>query len=176
MDLLDELSEYEPWQELSGIRNDKRMRGAELILRFIALSTSLSSYQKPLASFLSQFASENRSSDHLDEWADEFKATVDIIKQLFGEKAFRLLNDKLETEGNFNSAIFDAQMVGVITSSAEVPDLKVRERNVFLAHYRALQEREQFKRSITASTSDEPLVRYRIAQFRAFIESEFPAN
>lgn len=174
MDRLDELGDYDAWQELSGIRDDKRMRGAELILRFIALSTSLRQYRKPLASFLSQFASENRSSDKLDEWAEEFTVTVDIIKNLFGDAAFRLINSELNAEGNFNSAIFDAQMVGVITSKAEVPRLTARARQGFLVRYRQLQEQEQFKRAITASTSDEPLVRYRIAQFRAFIEREFP--
>ena len=51
MEKLDILGEYEPWQALSGIKDDKRMRGAELILRFLALTFNLSAYEKPLATF-----------------------------------------------------------------------------------------------------------------------------
>jgi hypothetical protein len=175
MERLDELGKYEPWQELSGIRDDKRMRGAELILRFLALSNSLRAYKKPLASFLNQFASENRNSVSLNDWSEQFKITVDVVKSLFGDRAFRLLNERLEAEGNFNAAIYDAQMIGVIKSAAEVPNMTPAAKKAFLSRYRELQEQEQFKRSITASTSDEPLVRYRINQFRQFLENEFPA-
>lgn len=166
MERLDELGEYEPWQELSGIRDDRRMRGAELILRFLALSQSLEAYQKPLASFLSQFASDHRNTERLNDWSEQFRVTVDIINQLFGDKAFRLVDEHLQADGNFNSALFDAQMVGVITSAAEVPKLTAKARTSFLRRYRELQENEQFKRSVTASTSDEPLVRHRIRAFR----------
>lgn len=174
MDRLDELGRYKPWQKLSGIRDDRRMKGAELILRFFALSSGFKGYRKPLASFLTEFASANRNSERLNDWSENFRATVDVNARLFGEKAFRLINNDLEAEGSFNSAVFDAQMVGVITSSAEVPDLNDKDRKPFLTDYRALQESEQFKRSITASTSDEALVRYRINKFREFVESRFP--
>lgn len=176
MDRLDELGEFAPWQELSGIRDDRRMRGAELILRFFALSQALDNYQKPLASFLTQFAAEHRRGERMQDWSENFCVTVEIIRRLFGEKAFRMLDEGLSAESNFNAAVFDAQMVGTILSEAEVPVLTERRRTAFLKSYRQLQESDGFKRAITASTSDEALVRYRINHFRQFIEREFPPD
>jgi hypothetical protein len=175
MDRLDELGEYEAWQELSGIRDDKRMRGAELILRFFALTEALDRYQKPLASFLTQFAADHRRGDRMEEWSTNFRVTVEVIRRLFGDKAFRLLDGQLAAEGNFNAAVFDAQMVGTMLSNASVPQITDRRRRAFLTRYRELQESDGFKRAITASTSDEALVRFRINHFRQFIEREFPA-
>jgi len=57
---LDELSVDQEWLELIGIKNDRRMRSSELILRYFALRNSLDNYKKPLASFLTEFAKKNK--------------------------------------------------------------------------------------------------------------------
>jgi hypothetical protein len=43
-----------------GMRKDKRMKAEELVIRFWALNKGLGAYEKPLATFLSTFAEENR--------------------------------------------------------------------------------------------------------------------
>jgi hypothetical protein len=116
MDKLDEWGEYGPWQELSGIKHDKRMRGAELILRFLALSCSLNAYEKPLAAFLNKFAQLHRSAPEADAFEQSFKSAVDGIQKLLGNRAFRLIDENDNPHGNFNAAVFDAQMVGFVQS------------------------------------------------------------
>jgi uncharacterized protein with ParB-like and HNH nuclease domain len=79
---LDELTKYEKWRKAVGIRSDKRMKGAELILRYFAFKSDRESYQKPLSSFLDQFSTKNRFFDakKVAEMSQEFKSTVDRVE------------------------------------------------------------------------------------------------
>jgi hypothetical protein len=79
MEKLDELGEYGPWKELSGVKDDKRMRGAELILRFLALAFKLDEYEKPLANFLNKFAQSHRNGADYLTFERSFKSAVDSI-------------------------------------------------------------------------------------------------
>jgi len=173
MKKLDELGQYDPWQELSGIHDDKRMRGAELIMRFLALRFNLDAYEKPLATFLNKFAQRQRQRPAADQYEESFKAAVDGVNFLLGKNAFRLLKEDA-TEGNFNAAIFDAQMVGFAKSGRSTDGVNERQRKIFLQEYRELQRDKDFFRSISASTSDPPLVRTRINMFKDLIERTIP--
>jgi hypothetical protein len=51
MKFLDDSSRNEKWRKAVGIRRDKRMKGAELILRYFAFKRNRDRYEKPLASF-----------------------------------------------------------------------------------------------------------------------------
>jgi hypothetical protein len=170
MDQLDELGEFETWRELSGIKDDKRMRGAELILRFLALTTSLGDYEKPLATFLNKFAQIHRHGINVD-LSDTFKFSVDGIYTLLGKKAFRMLDENGEPENNFNAAIFDAQLVGFAHAKRYTERLTVRNKRLFQSEYRILQGNKEFNRAISASTSDPPLVRARINMFRDLVSN-----
>lgn len=169
MEKLDEWGTYEPWQVLSGIRDDKRMRGAELILRFLALTFHLDQYEKPLAAFLNKFAQLHRQNLDDAHFERTFKSAVDGVYQLMGDKAFRLLDNELLPDNNFNAAIFDAQMVGFALSNRAATKISERFRQNFLRSYHELQENRDFYRSISASTSDPPLVRMRINMFRDLV-------
>ncbi|MBZ9870897.1 DUF262 domain-containing protein [Mesorhizobium sp. BR1-1-9] len=174
MELLDELGEYEPWQALSGIKDDKRMRGAELILRFLALCFKLDEYEKPLASFLNKFAQNNRDAKENDAFANTFMAAVDSVQSMLGNKAFRLLDERGEPDNNFNAAIFDAQMVGFALAKRSAKDINAVVRKGLMENYQALQSNRDYHRAVSASTSDPPLVRYRITMFRDLIERIIP--
>jgi len=52
---IDALAKVDRWKSLSGIKNDKRMKGAELILRYFAFRHWRASYSKPLSGFLDTF-------------------------------------------------------------------------------------------------------------------------
>ncbi len=173
MSKLDELGHSEVWQSLSGIKDDKRMRGAELILRFLALTFDLEKYEKPLAGFLNSFAQLNRSGTRNNEFETAFFGAVGNVQKLLGDRAFRLLDDKGIPDNNFNAAIFDAQMVGMALSGRTIANLTKTKRDEFEKKYIDLQKNKEFFRSISASTSDPPLVRYRIANFRELIENSF---
>lgn len=170
MDKLDELGEYGPWKELTRIKDDKRMRGAELILRFLALCFRLESYEKPLATFLNNFAQINRqNSSELEVFKETFISTVDIVQQVLDKSAFRLLDDHCLPEKNFNSAIFDAQMVGFAHAKSVKKTISQTQRQEFLRKYLNLQNNKEYNRAISASTSDAPLVQTRVRMFRDLV-------
>lgn len=175
MDKLDEWGNYETWKQLSGIKDDKRMRGSELILRFLALAYDLEHYEKPLAAFLNKFAQANRHADAADAFQQRFQSTVDGVYRLFGGDSFRMFGAAGDPENNFNSAVFDAQMVGFARSDRVNTVTTIAQRRSFVAAYKQLQVNPEFNRAITASTSDPPLVRTRINMFRALVNSHFPA-
>lgn len=175
MEYLDEWGEDITWQRLSGIKDDKRMRGAELILRFLALSFDLSRYEKPLASFLNGFAQRNRLGDRSAEFREMFNEAALGVYALLGDKSFRLLNDDGQPDNNFNAAIFDAQMVGFAHSRRSAQKISDTVRNDFQNEYLKLQDQKEYNRAISASTSDAPLVRARIELFRKLVEDVVPA-
>lgn len=174
MDKLDALGEYEPWQKLSGIKDDKRMRGAELILRFLALSFNLQEYEKPLATFLNKFAQRHRHGMKDDGFEELFKSTVDGVHRLLGKHAFRLIDEQGNADNNFNSAIFDAQMVGFAHARRSSEHITEEARRNFMSGYKRLQSNREYLRSISASTSDPPLVHNRINMFKELIEETLP--
>jgi uncharacterized protein with ParB-like and HNH nuclease domain len=169
MQEIDNLASDDEWQEFLGIKNDKRMRGAELILRFFALRFDLARYKKPLAGFLSEFAAKHKDKTDLDEWKDEFKKTYLGVKKLFGKAAFRMLDENLKPGSSINSAVFDAQMVGFSLIQAHGVQIDNVDQSQILSEYYKLQSNPDFNRAITASTSDELLVRTRINLFRDFL-------
>ncbi len=162
MELLDKLGEDKLWKSLTGIKADKRMRGSELILRFLALSFDLDKYEKPLADFLNRFARENKNAARAEEFKVAFREALAGVKHLFAGGAFRLFDEKGEPENNLNAAVFDAQMVGIARSKLDLEAIAKIDRKAFLERYKALQNEEAFNRAVTASTSDPPLVARRI--------------
>jgi hypothetical protein len=171
MELLDDLGEFEPWQRLSGIRGDKRMRGAELILRFLALYFDLGNYEKPLSNFLNTFAKKNRNASRADEFRTEFVRAVQLVDRIFSENAFKMTTEEGAFEQNLNAAVFDAQMVGLALSPLQPSELNRASVRRLLTDYLRLSNEKDFRRSITASTSDEPLVRRRIASVQRMAAS-----
>jgi hypothetical protein len=162
MDLLDELGDRPIWRAMTGIKADKRMRGAELVLRFLALAFDLSKYEKPLAEFLNKFARENKNARRADEFSMMFDETLAAANHLFGSDAFRLFDEQGNAENNLNAAVFDAQMVGIARAKVKLDYILNIDPKIFLQKYKALQKEEGFNRAVTASTSDPPLVARRI--------------
>lgn len=171
MGKLDEWGRYGTWKSLSGIKDDKRMRGSELILRFLALTYDLRRYEKPLATFLNKFAQSNRDAARADEFEARFKSTVDGVYKIFGSTSFRMLDEAGEPENNFNSAVFDAQMVGFASSDLIGAEITATIRRRLVAGYRILQANPDFHRAITASTSDPPLVRTRVRMVKDLVNA-----
>jgi hypothetical protein len=174
MEKLDEWGGYETWRSLSGIKDDKRMRGSELILRFLALTYDLRNYEKPLATFLNKFAQANRKAPAADAFERKFKDTVEGVQKLLGQASFRLLDQNGTADKNFNSAVFDAQMVGFALANRSPADITATQRRNFVREYRRLQDNADYNRAITASTSDPPLVRTRIRMFQNLVEQAIP--
>ena len=173
MDLLDELVENKTWKKLTGFKKDIRMKSAELILRFISLNLEFENYKKPLKNFLNQFC-ENYSNicdETYDSWRFNFSRTVSAIDELFSNKAFRILNDDLETTSNtINAALCDSLMIAF--NRLDITKDKVSQWNKtnVLSSYQKLINSDRFKATVTSGTSAESSVKYRINETINFFE------
>lgn len=173
MESLDNLSKIEFWKRAAGIRKDTRMKGAELILRFYAFRYNRAQYQKPLASFLDQFSSQNKNIENklIISWEKDFKQTIELVDRLLGKFAFRLFEPDLSGITGFNSALFDAEMIGF----AETTNLAIISANVdaeeFQIRVAHLLKNERFYNSIRQATSDEISVRTRLDMFKTFLDN-----
>ena len=177
--MIDEISEEKVWRDLTGIKNDTRMKNNELILRAFALSYSVTPYKKPLKKFLNDFSSEkqNIEPDVALEWRSRFLGALNCINKLFGKKAFRILNENLEPQvRNFNSALFDALIVGFMVSKFNqdmINELDATKLKDFLIEFQRITSEERFNESITSGTSATQSVHYRISTMKNFIERYF---
>ncbi|TCL03688.1 DUF262 domain-containing protein [Sodalis ligni] len=174
--MIDDLGEENIWKDLAGLKKDNRMKGNELILRCLSLCHSRNSYRKPLKKFLNDFSSDFQYISEEEElgWKSEFLTALRNINNIFGNKAFRILNDKLEPlVKNFNAALFDAVMVGFIKSGINQRDIIELDKATFLKRYQKVISEEKFNESITSGTSATALVNYRINTFIAFLREYF---
>lgn len=169
--VLDELNKDETWKKAVGIRNDKRMKGAELVLRYFAFRHDRTNYAKPLTSFLDQFTNKYRSlpDAQVNEWAGEFRQTFSRVSFGLGRLAFRLYDAELDAPTAFNAALYDAEMIAFAETTNPV---------IIQGHYRPtslqskvyqLFENKVFYASIRQATSDEASVKHRIEIFSTLL-------
>ncbi len=166
MRYVDALTKNEQWKNLSGLKSDKRMKGAELVLRYFAFRHNRKNYTKPLSGFLDAFSTTNRNIDKdiLEKWSTDFSETLSLVNHYFGKKAFKMLRADFGTSSNFNSAIYDAQMIGFAeTTSQSLRSFATPKENVQDAFVRLLEDRA-FATSVQRATSDEGAVEVRVTK------------
>jgi len=178
MSLIDELSQEKIWKEISGLKNDARMKGAELILRFFALYANRATYRKPMTTFLNNYCENNK---HIDNAASlslktTFLATLEKVNLIFEKSAFRIIDENLNVSGNFNAALFDAEMLAFANINATKRDIEGLNKRKFLRAFAELIQEERFKGSIEAGTSATNLVAYRIQTFSTFLAEQLRGN
>lgn len=163
---VDNLVKNETWKKLSGIKSDKRMKGAELILRYFAFRHDRELYRKPLSGFLDTFTTTYRSipADKLDAWTSEFIQTLEAVDYFFGKNAFKIIKPDLTTAGNFNSAIYDAQMIGIAETVSPAIRGRHADRNAVQQGFIELMGDNTFATSVQRATSDETAVDTRISR------------
>ncbi|CAO4180161.1 DUF262 domain-containing protein [Methylorubrum populi] len=168
---LDELTRNETWKRLTGIKRDNRMRGAELVLRFFAFRYARDEYAKPLSVFLDQFTSSNRNTPErqIDQWADDFAATLSLVDFALGSLAFRIYDENLRPNTSFNSALYDAQMVAFSETTNALIHRKNFEPERLQRSAARLFASERFENSIGRATSDEQSVKTRIEMYLSFL-------
>ena len=96
------------------------MVDAELILRFLALtrnwdhdSNLITNYKGQMKVFLNEFMNRNKSisESKTEEYRNEFYSTVEKVLLVFGNQAFRRINENGEYENSLNRAIMDVLML-----------------------------------------------------------------
>lgn len=171
MEALDALGKNESWKKAAGIRKDTRMKGAELVLRYLAFRHDRQNYQKPLASFLDQFSGKYKNADKatIQAWSEDFNRVISLVDYALGKFAFRLFEADLTGATGFNSALYDAEMIAF----AETQNPLILERRLDPDQFRRavanLLKNDRFLNSIRQATSDEQSVRTRIETFKQFL-------
>lgn len=153
-----------------GMRKDKRMKAEELVLRFWALSEGLGAYEKPLATFLSTFAEDNRSIEdgQLDALEQRIRAAHKRVLNIFGSHAFSFSRDG---RTKFNAAVFDAQMLACDRVSPSRYEALVGARGVVRTAYAELENDTAYAKSVTLATSDKAALQGRVQKVVALLRS-----
>lgn len=153
------LAENPLFRTLTGVRNDKRMKAENLILRFFAFYQEYENYKWPLVSFMNSFSERYRNPHDKDlkAYSAVFANTLQTIDILFGQNAFH-------TPGNssFNTALYDAQMVAVARLNPSNSIVKKVDKEKLNDDVQTLMKLESFQKAVTASTSNEVPVKFRI--------------
>lgn len=151
------------------IKNDKRMKAEELVLRFWALSENHENYKKPLATFINNFSDLNRkiSDKRKSELLKSFVDTLGLVRDSLGDLAFKLFDGELNVISNFNSALYDALMVGFYELSLTNSIARFTQLESQLVLGALIENDQKFRRSIGVATSDETQVRYRAQAIQA---------
>lgn len=176
LSMIDSLVKDKIWKELTGIKDDVRMKGSELILRFFALLKNQENYQKPLKKFLNDFSLSHQNISEKDaaRFRNEFLTTLYIAGDLLGKKAFRTLKDKdTVSSNNLNAALFDATMIGLHRAKISRKDLEDIDIKLFMQKYTEAITSPEFLESISSGTSAKALVNYRINTLTAFFSNYF---
>lgn len=102
----------------------KRMQYRGMILRFFALSEkTYINYKPSMKQFCNRELRDNRytSEEKQKEYIERFKKSIDLVKTVFGDKAFRRFRTGDDTDVNgdwvssrINMALFDIQMCGFV--------------------------------------------------------------
>ncbi|MGA1982616.1 MAG: DUF262 domain-containing protein [Acidobacteriaceae bacterium] len=152
---LSALNKVESWRALFGPVN-KRMRDQELILRFLTLYLEGKNYKKPIKTFLNKFMETHRNLPEKDreELTSIFTKCTDAINTFVGAKAFK-------PSASFNAALFDALMVGTALRLKAGP---ITDGPSMQASLASLLEDKEFFQWISQSTSDDEVVKGRIAR------------
>jgi len=149
---------------LLDIKQDKRMKAEELVLRFWALNEDFDSYRKPLSIFINDFAEKNRSltPQFKDHYRAAFSEALTGVTNLLGPLSFRIFDRNLHVESSFNSALYDSLMIGISKLLREKQLKKISVKDAQQALASLIEEDEQFRKAISIATSDETQVRYRV--------------
>lgn len=153
-----------------GMRKDKRMKAEELVVRFWALSQGLGAYEKPLATFLSTFAEENRSivNDDLQVLEEKVRVAHKRSLRLFGPNAFSFARDG---RSKFNAAVFDAQMLACSRLSSDRFEVLLESRSEVRDAYAQLEKDADFAKSVTLATSDKAALQGRVQKVIGLLKS-----
>jgi hypothetical protein len=111
-ELIRQLAEQPRWIEvLNKSHLDRRMRDDELVVRFFAVHDHYKGYQPPLRSFINRYMEMKRNLDKAEKQrlVTLFEHTVDKVKAVFADHAFRIYTDHWEQQ--VNRALFDAVML-----------------------------------------------------------------
>jgi uncharacterized protein with ParB-like and HNH nuclease domain len=160
-DSLNRLNKYGPWRDIFGsAAEDKRKRDVELVLRFLALFYSATTYKKPMKKFLNDFMKLNRkaSAAKVEEFETLFKRTADAIVKYLGKKPFHL-------RAGLNAAVYDSTFTAF---ASNLGDIK-KGHGQLKGKFHNLTANEGYLKLVSSATTDEDVIRKRIKKARRLL-------
>lgn len=148
-----------------------RMVDRELVLRFLALRSALSSYRPPLLRFLNDYMKSNRNpaEQYIDNERKCFLRTMGHVYKVFGDHAFRLTDRSGGLiERPVNRAIFDAQALAFSCIATDDIDVHVADIRAPLG---ALHADARFLDSVRRATGDRARLVARVSLYFDALES-----
>jgi hypothetical protein len=155
------------------IKDDKRMKAEELILRFWALSEQYQHYRKPLAAFINKYAETHRrlSNAEKERLSASFTTALASVTTLFGDLAFKIFDENRVIDSKFNSALFDAEMLAVNQLSAANELVTISQSDAQDRLVAMIRKSEAFRKSISIATSDENQLKVRVAEIKSMLKA-----
>jgi hypothetical protein len=163
--MLESLASNSTFVSMSSLKNDRRMKGDELVLRFFAFKENIKKYEKPLSSFLSDYLELNKaiSKSEVAKMIIIFNGMIAAIHLLLGSNAFRLRSSDSAAK-KFNTAFYDAITVGYATSDLpDTADLNLVDTIALQNAMESASETDAFRASTLRATSDKSSIEKRIA-------------
>jgi hypothetical protein len=148
------------------------MKSAELILRFFAFRNDRAKYEKPLSGFLDRYSEKARTltAAQVAEMSRQFKSIMDRVDAGLGRLAFRVFERDLKTSAQFNSALYDAEMIGFAETSNDKIINGNYVRSELQQYVRQIFDDKKFVDSISRATSDDQAVKNRIEIFLGHLD------
>lgn len=158
--LLRDLNDNEDWRVLCGPKS-KRLKDQELILRFFAFRRFGQEYAAPMKDFLNRYMGWNRhlQQESAETLAGDFKSTVALIRERFGDSAFRPARA-------VNAAVVDSLMTAV---SEGLRDESLKARNQLRRAYNALLNNADYRGAVERATAREENVAVRLERARHYL-------
>lgn len=161
--LIRELCEDRAFQEVRGASGpDKRMGDAELILRFMAFYFNSRMYKGLYAPFLDDYLKRGVAmpAEDIDKHRKIFLETIEKVRLVFGDTAFRRYDEAGAPENQVNRAIYDVIMLSFSRIDRHV--LEVERAHIVDALRRLSQKDAAFIDSIIQATRDRKRIRTRM--------------
>ncbi len=157
------------------VREDFRMRDAEMLLRFIAWKEGVAEYRGNLRQFLDDACErgirnwEANGPQQYEDLAGKCEHAIERTFSIFETDAFLRFDDGYNRR--FNIAVFDLMTV-LLSDDSISDDLVINNRAAIKSGFERLcTEDEEFRRSITSTTKSIPAVRERFLTFGNLLES-----
>ena len=145
--ILQQLNRSASWRSLIGQKSlDKRLRDVELILRVMALSEQLDTYDKPMKSFLNRYVESKRKAEStFPSMKGHFEAACKLAAMELGKKPFHL-------RGRLNYGVLDS-VLATLFKNQNITDLKSK--------FDVLTHNVIYVDSVTKNTSDTSVLKAR---------------
>ena len=169
---LETLSQKSTFKKATSTTNDKRMKGEEMVLRFFALYQEWENYQKPMTTYLNNYAEDNRFIDNqsLETLTTAFQTTFNKCHELYGDYTFKTFDENRKRLKS-NTALFDAQMISMYNLNPTIEELEAINKNMVIDRLEELLGNEEFYSTITKGTTDRNTVHKRIIDYTEFLRN-----